>query len=443
MDEVLIYLKKLLNSDDILVVATSGGPDSMCLLHLLCELKEKLNLKIIVAHVNHKLRCESEEEALFVKNFSLENHLIYEYMEIKEYNHDNLENDARNKRYQFFNELVKKYHANYLFTAHHGDDLIETIMMRLVRGSSIKGYSGFKKIVDMDNYKIIRPFITITKEDILDYMDSHHYKYYVDESNYSREYTRNRYRMDILPFLKKENPMVHLKFLKFSEELTKVNEFFEIYLKELLDKIEDEKGIYIPKLLELDSFLIKKIIEYQFRIIYVNDLFLVSDKNTDKVIELIGSNKSNGCVSLPNGYLGVKEYNYFKIVHNKKCSEFSFVLEDEVIVPTGIIRKIDNTSDKSNYTIRINSKDITLPIIIRNRRNGDKIAIKNLNGSKKVKDIFINEKIPVRKREVVPIVCDSKNEIHCLPFVKKSKFDVETNGIYDIILSYEEEKNEY
>lgn len=440
MNDVLFYLKKLLKKDDILVVATSGGPDSMCLLHLLCELKE--NLKIIVAHVNHKLRDESEEEALFVEKFAKDHSLIYEYMEIKEYHHDNLENEARQKRYQFFNELVKKYHANYLFTAHHGDDLIETIMMRLVRGSSIKGYSGFKKVVDMGNYKLIRPFITITKHDIVDYMENHHYLYYVDQSNYSRKYTRNRYRLDLLPFLKKENPMVHLKFLKFSEELEQVNYYFELYLKDLLTRIEDQNGICISKLLELDPFLRKKIIEYQFRLIYVNDLFLISDKNTERVIKLIEGNKSNGMIHLPNGYLALKEYNYFKIVHNKQRDDFKYILEDEVSLPTGVIRKIKETSDTSNYVLRINSKDIALPILVRNRKNGDRIAIKNLNGSKKVKDVLINEKVPIRKRDIFPIVTDSKNEILWLPGVKKSKFDVERNGIYDIILSYEEEKNE-
>lgn len=443
MNEVLLYLKELFKKDDTVVAATSGGPDSMCLLHLLCELKEKLNLNIIVAHVNHKLRCESEEEALFVEEYAKEQNLVYEYMEIKEYEHDNLESVARQKRYQFFNELVKKYHANYLLTAHHGDDLIETILMRLVRGSSIKGYSGFKKVVDMGSFKLVRPFITLTKQDIIDYMEQHKYSYYVDQSNYSRKYTRNRYRLDVLPFLKNENPFVHLKFLKFSEELNQVNHFLDIYLKELLKDIEDDKGIFIPKLLELDTFLVKKIIEYEFRLIYVNDLFLISDKNTERIIKLISGNKSNGTVYLPNDYLGIKEYNYFRIVHNKKREAFQLVLDKEVILPTGVIRKIENTSDTSNYVLRLNSKDIILPIIIRSRKDGDRIAIKNLNGSKKVKDVLINEKIPVRKRDLFPIVTDSRNEILWLPGVKKSKFDVARNGIYDIILSYEEDKNEY
>ena len=166
MKKVLLYLKSILKENDCIIIATSGGPDSLCLLHLLCELKDEFRLKLIVAHVNHKLRAESEEEALFVQKLCENKNLIYEYMEILEYNDDNLENDARTKRYAFFTSLVKKYHATYLMTAHHGDDLMETILMRLVRGSSLKGYSGFKKELKRDNYTIIRPFITETKKDI-------------------------------------------------------------------------------------------------------------------------------------------------------------------------------------------------------------------------------------------------------------------------------------
>lgn len=440
MEKVLLYLENLLKKDDCIIVATSGGPDSMCLLHLLCELKDKLSLKLIVAHVNHKLRSESEEEAAFVREVCLENNLIYEYMEILEYNDDNLENDARIKRYEFFDKLVKKYHAKYLMTAHHGDDLMETILMRLTRGSSLKGYSGFRKKLKEENYTIVRPLITETKKDIERYMDDHHYKYYIDKSNFSEKYTRNRYRMHVLPFLKKEDPKVHHKFLKFSEELMEANTFIEGYVKELITKISDKNGIKIDELLKLDKFLLKKVVEYTLSKIYIDDLFLINDKHTNLIVGLIKSDKSNTEVNLPNGYLGVKSYNYYKIVKINKEDSYEYILEDKLILPNHmVIKRLQEKEGKSNYIIRLNSKEIKLPIIVRSRQIGDKIEIKNLGGTKKIKDIFIDEKIPVEKRKTIPIVTDSNNMILWLPGVKKSKFDVESNGIYDIILSYEEE----
>ena len=440
MKRVLLYLNSLLKENDTIIVATSGGPDSMCLLHLMCELKSKLNLKIIVAHVNHKLRKESEEEALFVKEVSEKYNLIYEYMEILEYNDDNLENDARTKRYEFFNKLVEKYHANYLMTAHHGDDLMETILMRLTRGSSLKGYSGFKKEFAYENYTIVRPLITETKKDIQDYMDEHSYKYYIDESNFSENYTRNRYRMTVLPFLKKEDPLVHRKFLKFSEELTDVNNFIEKYVKELIDKISDEEGIKIDELKKLDKFLLKKVVEYTLTKIYIDDLFLINDKHTNLIIGMIRSDKSNNRVELPNHYQAIKSYNNYKIIKVSEENEYEYRLEDKIVLSNHmVIKKVPAKEGKSNYILRLNSKDIKLPIIIRSRKEGDKMSVKNLNGNKKVKDIYIDEKIPREQRKEIPIVTDSNNTILWLPGVKKSKFDVETSGIYDIILSYEEE----
>lgn len=435
IDEVLIYLHSLLKENDAIVVATSGGPDSMLLLHLLCLVKKEINIKIIVAHVNHKLREESDEEAEFVKNFALQNELVFEYNEIKEYDHDNLENAARQKRYEFFGKLINKYRAKYLMTAHHGDDLIETILMRLVRGSSLKGYSGFKK----KSGNIVRPLITLTKKDILEYMENHELKYYIDKSNFSNKYTRNRYRMEILPFLKKENKNVHLKFLKFSEELDAVNSFLNDYIALLLKRIKDEKGIKISELLKTNEFLVKKVIEYELSLIYTNDLFLIDDRHTFEVMNLIKSRKSNMSINLPNNYVAIKDYNYFRIVHNKKSEDFRYVLNDIVKLPNGIIKKCKSNDSNSNYVIRLNSNKINLPIIVRNRRNGDKMLVKNLRGSKKVKDIFIDEKVSISKRSDFPVVTDSKDVILWLPGVKKSKFDVERNGIYDIILSYEEE----
>ena len=440
MKRVLLYLNSLLKENDTIIVATSGGPDSMCLLHLMCELKSKLNLKIIVAHVNHKLRAESEEEALFVKEVSDKYNLIYEYMEILEYNDDNLENDARTKRYEFFNKLVKKYHANYLMTAHHGDDLMETILMRLTRGSSLKGYSGFKKEFAYEDYTIVRPLITETKKDIQNYMDEHGYKYYIDQSNFSENYTRNRYRMKVLPFLKNEDSLVHRKFLKFSEELTDVNNFLEKYIENLINEISEEEGIKVTELRKLDKFLLKKVIEYTLTKIYIDDLFLINDKHTNLIIGMIRSDKSNNQVNLPNNYRAVKSYNNYKIVKENKENEYEYILEDKIILPNNkIIKKVEKKEGKSNYILRLNSKDIELPIKVRSRQNGDRMSVKNLKGTKKVKDIYIDEKIPVEKRREIPIVTDSNDTILWLPGVKKSKFDVESNGIYDIILSYEEE----
>ena len=154
------------NNHDKIVVGCSTGPDSMALVDMLLKIKEKFQLSLIVAHVNHNVREESYEEAKYLKEYCENNNIVFETMTIEEYGDDNFHNEARNIRYNFFESLVHKYHANYLMTAHHGDDLIETVLMRMVRGSNLYGYSGFKKVFEMEDYKIVRPLIHYTKEQL-------------------------------------------------------------------------------------------------------------------------------------------------------------------------------------------------------------------------------------------------------------------------------------
>ena len=147
MNYVYEFIKKLSINNSTIVAAISGGPDSMLLLDILINLKEELGLKIVVAHVHHNLRQESDYEAIEVEKYCKDNNLIFEMKKIEEYPNGKFSEEvARKIRYDFFDEVVSKYKADTLFTAHHGDDLIETVLMRLTRGSSLKGYAGFESI---------------------------------------------------------------------------------------------------------------------------------------------------------------------------------------------------------------------------------------------------------------------------------------------------------
>ena len=210
--------------------------------------------------------------------------------------------------------------------------------------------------------------------------------------------------------------------------------------QKIIPKISDEKGIRIDELLKLDHFLIKRIIEYTLSKIYIDDLFLINDKHTNLIIACLKSKKSNNKCNLPNNYEAIKSYNYFKIEKINKEESYEYILEDKIILPNKmVIKKVEKKDGISNNIIRLNSQDLSLPLKVRTRRNGDKMEVKNLGGKKKIKDIYIDEKIPLEKRKTIPIVTDNNNTILWLPGVKKSKFDVESDRIYDIILSYEEE----
>ena len=138
MKETVAYLNSLLNDNDKVVVGLSGGPDSMCLLNILLSINKKI--EIICAHINHNIRKESIKEVEFVRDYCQKKNVIFETITFdkKSKDKDYSEQELREKRYEYFEQIIKKYKAKYLFTAHHGDDLIETIIMRISRGSNLK-----------------------------------------------------------------------------------------------------------------------------------------------------------------------------------------------------------------------------------------------------------------------------------------------------------------
>ena len=441
MNEVFLYLDSLLKSDDVIVVGCSGGPDSMALLNILMKYRKKIGVSVICCHINHNVRKESYEEAEFLKQYCIDNNLVFEVMVIEEYGDDNFHNEARNIRYNFFENLVHKYDANYLMTAHHGDDLMETVLMRIVRGSNLNGYSGFKNVVDMDTYKIVRPLVHYTKEELHQYDIDNNVKYYVDSSNDKDKYTRNRYRKYVLPFLKKEEKDVHLKFLKFSDTLNEANKFIEKETDKAIKRVFDKEKLIVDKFLLEDEFIQRELLYYMLSEFYQDDLILVGDRHIDLIITLINSRKANIFINLPNDVIAKKEYNYFTLNRNiDTISSYEIEFDNYAMLPNNhYIEKTIDDSDNSNNVCRLDTSEITLPLIVRTRRFGDKIKVKGLNGTKKVKEIFIDMKIPKDKRDSWLLLKDATGEVIWVPGLKKSKFDKENNEKYDIILVFAKE----
>ena len=428
----------LFHMNDIIVVGCSTGPDSMALVDMLLKIRNKYNLSLVIAHVNHNVRKESYQEAEFLKKYCEENHLVFESMVIENYGDDNFHNEARNIRYTFFENIVHKYEANYLMTAHHGDDLMETILMRIVRGSNLSGYSGFKSIIDMDGYMIVRPLLNYTKNDLEEYDKENHVPYFVDSSNNKDKYTRNRYRKYILPFLKTEDRDVHLKFLKFSNSLMEASKFIEKSRMKAISRVMDDDKIKIDAFLEEDPYIQREILYYLLEDFYQDDLILVGDRHIDLILSILHSNRSNCFVNLPNDVIARREYNEFTLTRDTDViSSYEIEFDHYIDLPNHHhIEMIESTDDNSNNICRLNSKEIVLPLIVRTRKVGDKIRVKGLDGTKKVKDIFIDKKIAIHNRDSWPIVLDSSGKVVWIPGLKKSIFDKKKSDSYDIILKY-------
>lgn len=426
--------------NNYVVIGVSAGPDSMCLLDLL----QKKTTKIVVCHINHNVRKESIEEEEYITKYCQDKNIILEKTTINNYQENNFENEARKKRYMFYEEILKKYNSKTLLLAHHGDDLIETILMKISRGSNLEGYAGIKEISNVKNYQIIRPLLKYTKEDIINYNKSNNIKYYNDSSNQSTNYTRNRYRLNILPLLKKEDKNIHKKYLKYSKTLIEYDDYIKREVKRNINNVYKDNIINIDNLNKLDTFLIKNILYNIMNNIYQNKNNIITDRHIQNIISLLNNTKPNIKIDLPNNKEIVKEYN--KLIIKDKTSDiknYKIEFNDKIEIENLIIEKIESKDDDSNSVCRLNSKDITLPLYIRNREDGDYIILKGSNNRKKIKEIFIEKKLPLKKRNNYPLLVDSNNNIIWIPNIKKSKFCNKKSENYDIIIRCNERKEDY
>ncbi len=426
-----------------IVIGCSTGPDSMALLHYM---KENTENKIICCHINHNVRKESIEEENYLKNYCQKESIIFESMKIDNYKENNFENEARKKRYNFYEQTLKKYHSKYLFLAHHGDDLIETVLMKIERGSNLEGYAGIKEISKHKNYYIIRPFLKFTKQDLINYVNKNNIKYYIDHSNNDEKYTRNRYRHHILPFLKKEDPNIHKKYLNYSYTLLEYYEYINDEISSLYNIIIKNNSIDLIEFKKLHPFLQKNIL-YKLLINYYNNQSnIIKNKHIDSILNQINSKKPNLSINLPNNIICQKSYETLtiKVKKDNNPKNYKIPLENYNEIGNIIIKKIDFTDTDGNDVCRINSKDIKMPLYLRNKKNGDVIYQKGMKGKKKVKEIFIENKIPIHIRDTYPLLVDNNDEIIWIPCLKKSKFNKQKNEFYDIILNSceKEEKNE-
>ena len=430
------------NPDEYIIIGVSAGPDSMALLHMT---KKNCNKKIVCTHINHNVRKQSNEEEKYLKEYCKNNNIIFESYKITSYKEKNFENEARKKRYSFYEKILKKYNSHTLLLAHHGDDLIETVLMKIIRGSNLEGYAGIKTYSKVKDYTIIRPLLEFTKDDLIKYNNDNNIKYFTDTTNEDTTYTRNRLRKNILPILKEENKNIHKQFLNYSNTLQEYYNYIEDITIEKINKYVTNNTIDINILKKEHPFIQKNIIFYILSKIYNDKSDIIKNKHIKDIIKIINNNKPNIIINLPKNIIAKKEYNYLTIESIKKIKDDNYIYKftDNIKIDSIIIKQIKEKDTNGNNVCRLNSSNIKLPIYIRNKKDGDVIYLYKTNGKKKVKDIFIEAKIPLSKRKIYPIVTDANDNILWIPNLKKSKYNVKNNEFYDIILtSYEEgEKN--
>ncbi|MEH7383952.1 tRNA lysidine(34) synthetase TilS [Bacillus sp. JJ1521] len=458
IEKVSRFIEKheLIQKDSTIIVGVSGGPDSLALLHYLFYQQKESTL--IAAHVDHMFRGkESEEDLLYVKEFCEAYQISFESIQIdvtsyKQEHSLSSQVAAREVRYQFFNEMMRKHKAEYLALGHHGDDQIETILMRLARGSKGVGYAGMQVKRPFSCGAIIRPFLAVTRADIEEYCEEWKLSPRRDPSNDKDDYTRNRFRHHVLPFLKQENPAVHEHFLQFNQYMTEDNEVLDELTIEKMNKVMkrnegNEIEIEIPCFLAMPKSLQRRGIQLILNYLYKELPPSLSAVHIDNLLTFLASNHPSGELHFPAGLRIVKSYESCTYTYTD-CKEQLSPYRFHIDTP-GLYRLEDGSEIKSqvwknyprsavgNNSFVIDPDTIQLPLYVRSRKTGDKMKLKGMNGSKKVKDIFIDEKIPLHRRDLWPVVEDEQGKILWLPGLKKSPYEAtcKTKSHY-IVLQY-------
>ncbi|NRO61767.1 tRNA(Ile)-lysidine synthase [Lactobacillus helveticus] len=229
-------------TDKKLLVAASSGPDSMALLDMLKNLQDNAHFKLMAAHFNHQLRADSEEESKLLKKYCSENHvpLFIAKWPKEDQPKVGIEAAARHARYAFLTQMAKENNADYLLTAHHGDDLLENILLKFIRSGNPEEMNSLQMIGKMHGIKLLRPLLGYSKAELLQYNQEYQIDFVIDSTNQADETMRNRLRHHVVPLLKKENPALIRNALFFSQKMD-----------ELIDYV-DEKNSAMG---QLESFL--------------------------------------------------------------------------------------------------------------------------------------------------------------------------------------------
>ncbi|WP_010279342.1 tRNA lysidine(34) synthetase TilS [Paenibacillus senegalensis] len=458
--EQLIQQEKLIAPGERLVAAVSGGPDSMALIHLLLQLAKTWNWKLMIGHVNHQFRKEeSVLEAEFVQGWAEQAGIPCQIavIDVPAYireTGDNAQNAAREKRLQFLAHVAGQFKARKIVLGHHADDQAETILMRLIRGTGPSGLAGMAYSQSWNGLQLVRPLLDVHKEELIGYCKEHKLEYQLDSSNAERKYTRNRIRLDAIPYLQSYNPhfvenLNRLAGMMRAEEDYLNSESEEAFKQLVQSDTEGEMSFSAKAFLTLHVALQRRLIK-----LILNYLDCCADSVDFAAIEsmrlAIGRNApSNLTLDIHRNLSFFKEYDRISLVVGYKPAalfEYSldFTMNGFEIANTGKYVKymiLDTLPELHNELAGraavFDYDRLRLPLVIRNRRNGDRMQVFGLNGSKKVKDIFIDAKLPPRKRDHMPLLVDSENSVLWIPGVKRSAHasvtDSTTRFLYIVI----------
>ncbi|MGE6517243.1 tRNA lysidine(34) synthetase TilS [Lysinibacillus sphaericus] len=439
--------EQLLQQDDHLLVAVSGGVDSMALLHYFVKTKKQWGVKIEAVHVDHMLRGEaSAEDRAFVQRYCNKYGIILHATaipipEIMALENGNSQLICRRERYRYFGEVMQNTVATKLVTAHHADDQLESVLMALTKNATMNSMQGIRPQRFFEGKSLIRPFLTVTKTEIREYLQKQGLDYREDASNNKDVYVRNRFRHHVVPLLKVENPRVAEQVSHFTQHLQEDEAFLMTLAHEVFSKIVNRNNgnMYSMK---IEAFQLVPL-ALQRRLILILLNYLYKDSNTIQSYALMTS-LSKLCdttagfaeVHLPEGFIAVRSYGKLTI-HQKESFEDQTAVEKQILsianswitlsngVRLCLVKLPELSTELLSDTAQLfyfNAGKLTLPLYVRARKEGDRMLLKGMDQPKRLSRLFIDEKIPLNERNSWPLLISQSDEVVAVIGVRMGVF---------------------
>ncbi|KXG74526.1 tRNA(Ile)-lysidine synthase [Fervidicola ferrireducens] len=413
---------RMIKNGDRVLVGVSGGPDSVCLLHLLLRFKDEFGVNLAVAHLNHSFRGrEADEDEAFVKDLARKWDLPFyaEKIDVPAYIREtglSPEDAARRVRYAFFERVREKIKASRIALAHNSNDREETILMNIFRGSGIEGLVGIEPV--RDHY--IRPLIEVERDAIEEYLRKEGIPYRIDSTNLQTIYFRNKIRLELIPLIKRDYcPHLSAALKRLSEIASLDVSFLEELSREAYSntakRVPGGVMINLEKFGEMHDSLKFRVVRKAVEEILGN-LQDFEYRHAKMLVEFIKEKPTGSKLNLPHGLVGEKSYEYFYIYGKAPPEAKSFYYElpvpGEVEIPeAGAVIAARIAEVKEGFSLKkspnlayLDYDRIKDQLAVRNRRPGDRFIPFGSGFSKKLQDFFVDNKIPARERDRVPLV---------------------------------------
>jgi tRNA(Ile)-lysidine synthase len=427
----------MLQGGETVLVGLSGGPDSVCLLSVLNALKDEFRLSLFALYIDHGLRPdEFPGEVDFCRRLAEGMNIPFETLSVdvrglSESRGIGIQEAARMLRYEAFEQKAILHKTDRIATGHHRDDQAETVLLRLLRGSGMRGLSGIPPV----RGKVIRPLIDLRREEIMNYLRERGLSFLQDSSNLSPKYLRNRIRQELIPFLSNLNPSVVDTLSRTADVLREEDAYLDIKTTKALMRLITRKGddtveFFLAPLENMEKVILRRALR---RVIEeTRGLRGIGLEHIEEIIGLIREGKSGDRIYLPGGFRAIKGYATIEITSREpvRLGEYELKVPGETVIKeAGIVLVATEEEEADDFgngkTAAVFERErLCLPLRIRPRREGDWFHPFGMGGRKKIHDFFVDEKIPRDMRDAVPLLLSGEDIIWVVGYRTDERYRV-------------------